>query len=85
MATAESRPVFVVFISVSLERAVAQSWLLRSIGPARAGFIMDATSVYNAGWDRMRFDEAVPGYHVAGAALVVGRLHLANGPNSATT
>ena len=68
---------------MGLKRTVAYSGLQREIGPARAGLIIDLMPVYNAGWAWMGFDEAVPEYHVAGAALVVGGF-LANRPDSAT-
>ena len=61
---------------------MAYAWLLREIGPARAGLIIDLTPVYNAGWAWMGFDEPLRGYHLAGAALVVGGL--ANRPGSVT-
>jgi drug/metabolite transporter (DMT)-like permease len=43
---------------------------------------MGLTPVYNAGWAWMGFDEPLRGYHLAGAALVVGGL--ANRPGSVT-
>jgi drug/metabolite transporter (DMT)-like permease len=56
----------------------AYSWLLREIGAARTSLVLYLTPVYTALLSWLLLGEAIHGYHLAGAALVLGGVWLAS-------
>jgi drug/metabolite transporter (DMT)-like permease len=56
----------------------AYSWLLREIGAARTSLVLYLTPVYTALLSWLLLGEAIRGYHLAGAALVLGGVWIAS-------
>jgi drug/metabolite transporter (DMT)-like permease len=56
----------------------AYSWLLREIGAARTSLVLYLTPVYTALLSWLLLGEAIHGYHLAGATLVLGGVWLAS-------
>jgi drug/metabolite transporter (DMT)-like permease len=56
----------------------AYSWLLREIGAARTSLVLYLTPVYTALLSWLLLGEAIRGFHLAGAALVLGGVWLAS-------
>jgi drug/metabolite transporter (DMT)-like permease len=55
----------------------AYSWLLREIGAARTSLVLYLTPVYTALLSWLLLGEAIRGYHLAGAVLVLGGVWIA--------
>jgi drug/metabolite transporter (DMT)-like permease len=56
----------------------AYSWLLREIGAARTSLVLYLTPVYTALLSWLLLGEAIRGYHLAGAVLVLGGVWIAS-------
>lgn len=56
----------------------AYSWLLREVGAARTSLVLYLTPLYTAVLSWLLLDEAIRGYHLAGAVLVLGGVWLAS-------
>ncbi len=56
----------------------AYSWLLREVGATRTSLVLYLTPVYTALLSWLLLGEAIRGYHLAGATLVLGGVWLAS-------